>query len=73
MGVFLIILGILLALNVLPLIAGLFTLADDDFFMGFIGAWIVQGLIIGVILLILFIIWLISTGNEMLNAPPEWE
>lgn len=72
MGLFLMILGIFLALNILPVIFGFAAMGDgDDFIDGFGAAWAVILFIIVAVGIIWFIVWLISTGWTMMQVPAE--
>lgn len=72
MGLFLMLLGIFLALNILPVVFGFAAMDEgEDFLTGFLTAWlgeILIGVAIGVVCLI---IWLIATGWTMMQEPVE--
>lgn len=72
MGLFLLILGIFLALNIFPIIAGFLSMDNGEGFMvGFLAAWAVEFIIAVIIGLFTLIIWLISTGWTMMQEPAE--
>lgn len=71
MGLFLLILGIVLALNIFPVIAGIAGGGVDYFFDEFLMAWGIQLIVIVVIGFIFLTIWLIVTGIDIMSNPPE--
>lgn len=72
MGLFLLILGIFLALNIFPVIFGLLAVEDGDYFLeGFVAAWTVEIILIGAIGFFWLVWWLISTGWTIMHEPTE--
>lgn len=72
MGLFLFILGIFLVLNIAPVIFGFIALDEGEYFLGgFLGAWVAEIVIAAIGGVVWLIIWLISTGWTMMQAPPE--
>lgn len=72
MGLFLMILGIFLALNILPVIFGFVGMDEgEDFLSGFLTAWVGEILIALAVGVMCLIIWLIATGWTMMQEPVE--